>query len=450
MENENLVTRFAPSPTGKLHVGGVHTALFNYLLTKKKGGKFFLRIEDTDKERSKKEFEDDIFSALEWLNIEFDGEVVRQSERVDIHKKYLLQLIDEGKAYVSKEEPKKEGQSSEVIRFKNPGEVVTFKDEIRGDVTFDTTELGDFVIAKNLDTPLFHLAVVVDDHDMGVNYIMRGEDHISNTPRQILIYKALGFDIPQYAHLPLIFGSDGKKLSKRHGALPASEYKELGYLSSAMINFLVLIGWNPGDEREVFSFSELVNEFSVERVQKGGGVFNIDKLDWLNKQHIKNLSEDEIFSEIKKTLSDKTFKLSGYSDDKLRKVQSVILERVKKFTELEIMEEEGEIAYYFEQPEYEAESLLWKKDPSKENTAQHLDKVIIILSKIQTNDWNNDIIKEAVFGYAEEVGRGNVLWPMRYALSGRDRSPDPITLAQLLGKEESVKRLTHASSILLQ
>ena len=267
-ENNTLVTRFAPSPTGKLHVGGVHTALFNYLYTKRLGGKFLLRIEDTDKERSKKEFEEDIFFTLSWLGIDFDGEVVRQSERVEIHKKYLLKLIEEDKAYISKEEPKKEGQNSEVIRFRNPGEVVTFNDEIRGEVTFDTTELGDFVIAKDLNTPLFHLAVVVDDHEMEVNYILRGEDHISNTPRQILIYKALGFEIPKYAHMALIFGPDGKKLSKRHGALPASEYKELGYETEAMVNFLALIGWNPGDEREIFSMSELIEEFSVEKVQK--------------------------------------------------------------------------------------------------------------------------------------------------------------------------------------
>lgn len=195
-----VVTRFAPSPTGYLHVGSARTALFNFLYARKMKGKFILRIEDTDKERSKKEFEDDILAGLEWLGLKHDGEIFRQSERTDIYKKYLKKLIDDGKAYVSEEEVKKEGDRSSVIRFKNPNKEITFSDEVRGEVTFNTEDLGDFVIAKDMETPLYHLVVVIDDYEMGVTHVIRGEDHISNTPRQILIQEAIGATRPIYAH----------------------------------------------------------------------------------------------------------------------------------------------------------------------------------------------------------------------------------------------------------
>src|SRR3989339_1374127 len=240
---ERVVTRFAPSPTGVLHVGSVRTALFSFLYARKYGGSFILRIEDTDKERSEKAYEENILEGLRWLGITHD-EFYRQSERGDVYKKYLEQLIASGAAYISQEEGGGEGKRASVIRFKNPNKKVVFRDEVRGDIEIDTTDLGDFVIAKDLDTPLYNFAVVVDDFDMGVTHVIRGDDGIANTPRQVLIQEALGAPRPIYAHLPLILAPDRSKLSKRHGAVSVTEYRDMGYLPEAVVNFLALIGWN--------------------------------------------------------------------------------------------------------------------------------------------------------------------------------------------------------------
>jgi glutamyl/glutaminyl-tRNA synthetase len=291
-KKEQIVTRIAPSPTGVLHVGTARTALFNYLFAKQNKGKFVLRIEDTDAERSKKEFEEDILQTMKWLGLDYD-EMYRQSERQAIYEKYLKQMIESGHAYISKEST---GERDEVIRFKNPNEVVTFEDKIRGEIKFDTTELGDFVIAKSLNEPLYHLAVVVDDHEMGITHIIRGDDGISNTPRQILIQRAIGAKQPIYAHLPLILGEDKSKLSKRHGAVSIKEYKNQGYLKEAIINHLAMLGWNPGTDQEIFTMPQLIKEFSLEKVSKGGAVFNVEKLDWFNGKHLAKLPEKEIMS----------------------------------------------------------------------------------------------------------------------------------------------------------
>ncbi len=288
----NVITRFPPSPTGFLHVGGARTALFNYIFAKQNGGKFLLRIEDTDKERSKKEYEDEIIDSLKWLGLSWDNSAVwRSSERTDIYRSYLKKLIDSGAAYISKE-PKKDGDGGvEVVRFKNPNKRVGWKDIVRGEVSFDTTELKDFVIAKSITEPLYHLAVVVDDFEMGITHIIRGEDHISNTSRQMLIQGALGAPTPLYAHLPLVLAADRSKLSKRkHGeTVSLSHYRSAGITPEAMLNFLALLGWHPkaSDASEVLSLSELIEQFQLERVQKGGAVFDTNKLNWLNKQYLK-------------------------------------------------------------------------------------------------------------------------------------------------------------------
>jgi glutamyl/glutaminyl-tRNA synthetase len=287
--NENkVVTRFAPSPTGSLHIGGIRTALYNYLFTRQNGGKFILRSEDTDKERSKKEHEDNIIESFKWLGLSYD-EFYRQSERTEIYKKYLKQLIDGGFAYVSKEEVVAEGERSEVIRFKNPNKKIKFNDLVLGEIEFDTTDLKDFVIAKDMESPLYHLAVVVDDFEMGVTHVIRAQEHLSNTPRQILIQEAINAPRPSYAHIPIVLAPDKSKLSKRHGALSVLAYRDMGYLPGAILNFMALIGWNPGDEQEIFTLDELVKKFNLEKVQKAGGVFNTEKLDWVNKEHIKKL-----------------------------------------------------------------------------------------------------------------------------------------------------------------
>ena len=313
-----VVTRFPPSPTGFLHVGGARTALFNYLFAKQQGGKFFLRMEDTDKERSKREYEDEILDGLRWLGIVWDPvkpaqaghgagntEIWRSSERTEIYRSYLKKLIDSGAAYLSRE-PRKRVDATppnlppemggredevEVVRFRNPNKRVGWKDIVRGQVSFDTTELKDFVIAKSVGEPLYHLAVVVDDLEMGITHIIRGEDHISNTPRQILLQEALGAPTPFYAHLPLVLAADRSKLSKRkHGeAVSLSHYRAQGITPQAMVNFLALLGWHPSasDASEILSFSELVEQFQLERVQKGGAVLDVNKLNWLNRQYLK-------------------------------------------------------------------------------------------------------------------------------------------------------------------
>ncbi len=436
-KQDKIVTRFAPSPTGVLHVGSVRTALFNYLFARKYGGKLILRVEDTDKERSKKEYEDNILDGLKWLGISYD-EIYHQSERVDIHKKYLKKMIKEGSAYEAEES--KDG-TGKIIRFKNPNMKVSFNDSVRGDIEFDTTDLGDFVIAKNLDTPLFHLAVVVDDFEMGITHIIRGEDHISNTPRQILIQRAIGATEPQYAHIPLILAPDRSKLSKRHGAVSVIEFREKGYLPEAVINFLALIGWNPGDERELFTIEELVKEFSLEKVQKSGAIFNTEKLDWINKEYIKKMSSGEIMEKLEVCMPESVRSIEGVTCDKFEKILPVIVERINVFSDIKKMAEEGELQYFFSQPEYEKEGLFWKDEKDTEKTKERIEEVINKLQNISVEDFTAEKIKEKIWDYATEEGRGSVLWPMRFALSGRDKSPDPFTLAGIFGKKETIERL---------
>jgi glutamyl-tRNA synthetase len=429
-DNKQIVVRMAPSPTGNLHIGTARTTLFNYLFAKKHGGKFILRSEDTDKERSTKEFEDNILNGLSWLGFEHD-EFFRQSERSDVYRSYLQQMIDNGSAYISYEEPKEEGQRSDVIRFKNPNKKIAFEDLIRGTVEFDTTELKDFVIAKSLEEPLYHLAVVVDDHEMGVTHVIRGEDHISNTPRQILIQEAIGAIRPIYAHLPLIVDADKKKLSKRkHGELVwIDTYKKEGYLSEALLNFFALIGWNPGTEQEIFSMNELIEAFDITKVQKSSGVFNIEKLRWVNKEHLRK-NESESKKMIEQKLREK------FGQDINPRIIELVFERIDIYSYIDKLIEVGELDYYFNQPELIKEKIAWK-DSTPEEAKKHLSKIMDVLDD-----------KEAIMSYAELVGKGSVLWPLRYALSGKDKSPDPFTLLDILGKDESVTRVKRAVELL--
>jgi glutamyl-tRNA synthetase len=437
--NKEIRVRFAPSPTGILHLGGARTALFNYLFAKQNKGKFILRIEDTDKERSKKEHEDDILNGLKWLGFNFD-EFYRQSEREDIYKKYLKKLLDKDKAYVSKESGASEsGGRSEVIRFKNPNKKVIFTDMIRGEIEFDTTELKDFVIAKSLEEPLFHLAVVVDDFEMGITHIIRGEDHISNTPRQILIQEAVGAPKPFYAHIPLILDKDRAKLSKRkHGeTVSLSYYIKKGYLPQAVLNFLALLGWNPGTPQEIFSLDELIRQFSISKIQKGGAIFNEEKLKWVNKEHLKFLPPEQIANEIYNSLK-------NYYDtdiEYVKKIYPMILDRINSFGDIGNMIESGELDFLFKRPDYEKDSLKWKGDSDIAATKTHLERALSLLEEIKDGEFTFDNVKNVLFGYAEEKGKGSVLWPIRFALSGKEKSPDPFTIIAALGKKETLDRI---------
>ena len=330
MKKEKVVTRFAPSPTGWLHLGNARTAIFNFLFAKHNNGKLILRIEDTDKERSKKQYEEALLEDLEWLGIKWDEGPYRQSERGAIYKKYIQELLNKGKAYLcfcsqeeierEREKARKEGKPYRysgkcrnltpeqikkyleegrpyVIRFKVPeNKEVVFNDLIKGEVKFNTKDLGDFVIVRSDGSPVYNFVVVIDDALMGITHVIRGEDHLSNTPKQILIYEALGFKIPQFAHLPIILGEDRSKLSKRHGAVSVRQYRKEGYISQALFNYLTLLGWYPKDGREILSLEELIKEFDIEDIHNAPAIFNKEKLYWMNGVYIREvLSLEELY-----------------------------------------------------------------------------------------------------------------------------------------------------------
>lgn len=449
----SVVTRFAPSPTGMFHVGGIRSALYNYLFARKHGGKFILRCEDTDPVRSKPEFEKYFLDVFDWLGLEFD-EYYRQSERTSIYRTYIESLISQDKAYISHEDPKEEGQRSEVIRFRNPNTIVTFEDLVLGPISFDTKELGDFVIARDIDSPLYHFTVVVDDHEMGITHIIRGQEHVSNTPRQILIQDAIGAKRPYYAHASVILNEERAKLSKRDPSVrPALEYKEEGYLPLALLNFMALLGWNPGTPQEVFTRDELVSSFSIERMQKPGAIFNSEKLEWFNREHLKLLDNETRFHFTKSFLGTRVLELPQYSDERLERALFSITDRLKHFGELRIMADAHELDFYFVSPVIsDSNVLLWKTQRTETDglsrTRTYLSHVLSIFQSIQESDWTLDTVRTQVWPYAEEHGRGDVLWPTRFALAGVEKSPDPFTLAYILGKTESEARISLALTLL--
>ncbi len=501
--------RLAPSPTGFLHIGTARTALFNYLFAKKQQGAFVLRIEDTDAERSKKEWEEDAIEGLKWLGIEIqEGPDVggkhgpyRQSERKEIYKKYIRKLLDEGQIYYcfcSKEEleahrqyllsigkpPRysekcrilsneeveknlKEGKPF-VLRFKTPAKKVAFKDMLRGKIEYDTDSFGDMVIAKDISTPLYNLACVIDDFEMKITHIIRGEDHIPNTPKQLLLMEALKITPPKYLHLPLILGQDKAKLSKRHGSHSVLEYKKEGYLPEAMVNFLTLLGWNPGTPREIFSMNSLIQEFSIKGIQKAGAVFNPQKLDWINGFYIRQRALDKLtelcipyfverglitplwgkeeiipgaykspFGIIEYEISETKEKVNF---DFLQKVVGLYQERLKKLSEI------GELADFLfkEKVDYKKELLSWK-DMEEKEIKNSLDSSKKILSRLKPVNWKKENLEKILTEEAEKVGdRGKLLWPLRVALTGKEASASPFEIAEILGKEKVLERIKEA------
>jgi len=430
---KKVVVRFPPSPTGPFHVGSARTALYNFLFAQQNEGKFLLRIEDTDKERSKPEFEKNIFDSLDWLGLNFDGEVLKSSERTEIYKKYLDKLVKNGCAYISKET---EGANREVVRFHNPGGKIKFKDLIRGDVEMDVSLLGDFIIARNVNEPLYHLAVVVDDYESKITHIIRGEDHISNTPRQILLLEALGGKRPIYAHLPLVLAPDRSKLSKRkHGeSVSLDFYRKEGYLSETLNNFLALLGWNPGDEREIFSLDELVKEFSLEKIQKSGAIFDIKKLDWMNGEYIRKKSISELVELARPFLPPQTPPYKGRET-----IYSKILEleqpRLKKFSELP-----ESIDFFFKTPKISTDLLRWEV-MSKEEIKNSLELSASLLKAVNENEFTKENLEKLLLPKAEEMGdRGKLLWPLRATLSGKRASPGPFPIMDILGKRKPFRK----------
>jgi len=467
----NIKVRIAPSPTGFLHVGTARTALFNWVFARHNNGKFILRIEDTDKERSDKKYEEDILEELKWLGLEWD-KMYRQSERTDIYKKYIEKLLNEKKAFwcfhspeelekekreqmKAKEAPrhlcsykyeKKEGGEGGIIRLavdEKSDRVVKFDDVIRGEVEWKENLIGDFSIAKDSSTPLYNFAAIIDDVDMKISHVIRGEDHISNTPKQILIAEALEFNIPKYAHLPLILGTDRSKLSKRHGTTSVGEYREQGFLADAMVNFLALLGWAPGNNEEIFSREELIKRFQLEDVHKGGAVFDVKKLEWMNGEYIKAMPKEKL-QEVLITFAEKHFG-KDFSKNVLEKIMPMVQERI------ETLDQIGEFHFFFKEPKYEKDLLTWKKG-SAQQAKEALELTKGTLST-KIDDWkkfDEQKIKSELDKLAQEKfagDRGMVYWPLRIALSGEKFSPDPVQIMSALTKDVVLGRIEKALQI---
>lgn len=456
-----VVTRFAPSPTGYLHIGGLRTALFSYLWAKKNGGKFLLRIEDTDKARNSQEATDAILKAFEWLGLKHDGEITYQSLRDEIYAKYIKQLLDEGKAYkcyMSKEEltelretqmankqrTKYNGKYRDfdgtppagvepVIRIKAPqsGEILV-KDGVKGDVSFQAQDiLDDFVIARADGAPTYNFVVAIDDHLMGINEVIRGDDHLSNTPKQIVIYEALGFDVPMFYHVPMIHNSAGKKLSKRDGATDVMAYKEMGYTPEALLNFLVRLGWSHGDQ-EIFSMDEMIELFNPKDINKSASIYNTEKLEWLNAHYIKNTSNIELAQLLTQ------YDLVLTSHDKREILLDAIKERAKTLKEM------AELAREILTTPISYDEKAFKK-------AFKADSVAIINAfgaKVGASeelhlpsDYHH--LMESVVNEME-IGFGKIGQPLRVALLGKMSGPGLDEVMAIIGKEETMLRIANA------
>lgn len=428
-----------------MHIGTVRTALFSYLYAKQNNGTFLVRIEDTDTDRNRPEWTEMIWNDFAWCGLNADKKYI-QSEHLVRHTELLKKLIAEDKAYISKE-PSKDNpeQEVEVIRFRNPNRVVTFNDLIHGDISFDTSDLKDFVIARSLDAPLYHFAVVVDDADAGVTHVIRGEDILSSTPRQILIQEALGFPRPVYIHLPLILGKDKKKLSKRKHVVSLDDYRAAGYLPIGIINYLALLGWNPGTDEEIFDMNQLLQKFSLDQLQKSGAVFDDVKLKWVNREHMLRMSDDAFLVEALTWVGagTKIFLESPHGP----KLIPVMRERASTFGDIKAADEAGEYDYFMKAPTPAAGQLAWKGEEGVATKAR-LERVIELLGALSASEWTSESVKAALWPFAESEGKGQVLWPTRVALSGREKSPDPFVIAGIIGRDETLRRLQGAVEML--
>ena len=464
----SLVTRFAPSPTGYLHVGGARTALFSWLYARKNGGKFILRIEDTDLERSTQESVDAILEGMNWLGLDYDEGPYYQTKRFDLYKEVVAQLLAEGKAYkcfctveevdamreaqmAAGEKPRYNGMWRDrtdhptdkpfVIRFKNPQTgIVVIDDLIKGKIEIANSELDDLIIARSDGTPTYNLTVVVDDWKMGITHVIRGDDHVNNTPRQMNILAALGADIPKYAHVPMILGDDGKRLSKRHGAVGVMQYRDNGFLPEALLNYLVRLGWSHGDQ-EIFSKDELVQLFDLSACNRAPSAFNTDKLIWLNQHYMKTLPAEQVAAQLAWHLTDQQLDTSnGPALTELVKAQA---ERVKTLKEMVAVSR-----YFYEDfAEFDADAA---KKHLRPVALEPLQAVSAKLAEL--NDWTQESIHQVINATAEAlgVGMGKIGMPLRVAVTGGGNSPAlDLTLA-LVGKNRSLERLAAAISFVQQ
>lgn len=455
----SIVTRFAPSPTGYLHVGGARTALFSWLYARKTGGTFILRIEDTDLERSSQESVDAILDGMNWLGLDWDQGPFYQTKRFDLYKEVVAQLLAEGKAYkcfctveevdamreaqmAAGEKPKYNGMWRDrtdhptdkpyCIRFKNPLDgVVVIDDLIKGRIEVANAELDDLIIARSDGTPTYNLTVVVDDWKMGVTHVIRGDDHVNNTPRQMNILSALGAELPKYAHVPMILGDDGKRLSKRHGAVGVMQYRDSGYLPQALLNYLVRLGWSHGDQ-EIFSLDELVEIFDLSACNRAPSAFNTEKLQWLNQHYIRTLPASEVAKHLEWHIADQKLDISqGPSLEQLIAVQG---ERVKTLKEL------VEVSRYFYEDFSDFEENAAKKH-LRPVAAEPLQAVAQHLAAL--SEWNAETVHAAINAAAESLGlgMGKVGMPLRVAVTGGGNSPSLDVTLTLIGKERSLARI---------
>lgn len=463
----SIRTRFAPSPTGYLHIGGARTALFNWLYARKHGGTFLLRIEDTDRERSTRESVNAILESLAWLGLDYDEGPYFQSERFDRYREVIQRLLDEGKAYycyctkeeleemrqaqlARKEKPRYDGRCrartgprpgvEPVVRFCNPSEgEVVIEDFVRGRVAFSNRELDDLIIARSDGTPTYNLTVVVDDVDMAITHVIRGDDHLSNTPRQINILRALGAEPPRYAHVPMILGEDGTRLSKRHGAVSVLEYRDQGYLPEALLNYLVRLGWAHGDQ-EVFSIDEMIHLFDIAEVNKSASTFNPAKLLWLNHHYLMHSSPLHVAHHLRWHLG-----RLGIDPDQGPDVVDLVLafrERTKTLTEMAASCR----VFYQDFDEYDAQAA------KKHLTVEVLPALRALYERLQKLEvWEQEKLHQAVVAVAEELGQklGHIAQPLRVAVTGTSVSPPIDVTLSLVGREKTLARIARAIAYIL-
>ena len=461
MNNEKIVTRFPPSPTGHLHIGGARTALFNWLFARQKGGTFVLRIEDTDKARSTEEATRAILDSFEWLGIDWDEGPHFQSQRTALHDTYVEKLLSTGKAYYCQctpEEleksrkdardkglkPKYDGKCRELALGPGPGKVVrlkspvtgktTFNDLIKGSISIDNSELDDLVLRRSDGSPTYHLAVVADDIDMGVTYIIRGDDHVNNTPRQILIYRALDEPLPAYAHVPMILGPDKARLSKRHGATSVLTYRDMGYLPQALLNALARLGWSYGDQ-EKFSIDELIEKFTLENVGKSPGIFNMEKLLDLNAQYIRESETGYLTESVRPFLEE--LGCRGLDNPMVAQAVETLKPRSRTLVEMA----EGALFYFQEDIAYEEKG---DKKFLKPNNLEHLQNIRLQLE--DADDFSIEALENVFRNFLEEhqIKLGKIAQPIRVALTGKTASPGLFEVMKVLGKEKVLNRLDKA------
>jgi len=459
--------RFAPSPTGYLHVGGARTALFNWLLARKEGGVFVLRVEDTDRARSAEEHTEAILHGLTWLGLDWDEGPYFQADGVERHRADALRLLAEGKAYrdfsrpeeiqeearargmhpsrvareradaLGREEAERRAAAGEpfAVRFRVPDGETRWDDLVHGPMRFSNEDVDDLVVLRSDGTPVYNLAVVSDDAHMGITHVIRGDDHLSNTPKQILLYRALGLPVPVFGHVPLILGPDGRRLSKRHGATAVGEYEHQGILPEAMVNFLALLGWNPGDEREVMSREELIEAFSPERILKKSAVFDLEKLAWLNGRHLARTPASALLEPVRARL-----RAWGGEDDAWM-MRLIELLKVRARTVNELAEQAR--PYVVDRIDFDEKAVAkhWAKDLP--GTVERLARVA---ERLETTEWSAEALEKALRALAEEmgVGAGKLIHPLRVALTGRMASPGIFDVLLLLGRERALTRVHEA------